>query len=198
MRMCQACHDSLGCEQTHPRIVIHSGAGPACGVCSKGTTEMECFSPAANEIDSYNRALHIFGLSMRRKFILNMGKGKGGWRDIQYDYAIKRLLQEAGELSAALMHAGLGGSSPQEVDDEASDVANFAFFIGYRALQDDARNRAVIAQADEAWVAMRRKNGECLNKEGPCDTPGNPVESYCEVCKAKLAKRDTERREVKT
>lgn len=140
MRVCEGCHGNFGCAQKHPVSVIH--CGDPCGVCSKAVTAMDCFAPIANEISSYNGAMAVFTLSMRAKFLENL-KVKGGWQEIGYDYALKRLLHEAGELAVELMTFVKGPATLRGIIDEAADVANFALFIGNRALDEDSRNRAI-------------------------------------------------------
>lgn len=146
MTVCEECHASLGCKAEHLRTVIH--CGQACGVCSRERTNFVCESPIANEIASYNRAVALFTLSMRAKFLMNL-KDKGGWQDIHYEYAFKRLLHESGELGVELMAFLKGPVNWRAIIDEASDVANFAMFIGNRAHTEDSQNRAMIKHTEE-------------------------------------------------
>lgn len=146
MRVCEKCHANLGCEQTHPAVVLH--CGEACGICTGGTTAYECFCPVANEVASYNRAVHVFSLRMRAKFLENL-KDKGGWQEIGYGFAIKRLLHEAGELAEVLTEWPIGPSQWPRIMDEAADVANFAAFIGSRASVEESQHRSFVKHTDD-------------------------------------------------
>lgn len=156
MRVCADCHAAMGCEGVHPVTILH--VGPECGVCSSPRTDFECTSPAANELASYNVAVKHFTLSMRRKFIDNMHK-KGGWRQITYDFAFKRLLAEAGELGVELMAPIKGPMNWDRIVNESSDVANFSVFIGSLAASEAAQLAASIKHTDEilAKVAAEKK-----------------------------------------
>lgn len=145
MRICIKCHENLGCEATHPLVVLH--CGEVCGVCSGAVTGYDCVSPIANEIASYNRAVALFTLSMRAKFVMNL-KEKGGWQKIPWDFAIKALNKEVGELAAALLAPVKGSSDFRAIIDESADVANFALFFADRAHNEDASIRAIRARMD--------------------------------------------------
>lgn len=154
MRICEKCHETLGCEAAHPRVVLH--CGEVCGLCSGAVTGFDCTAPIANEIASYNRAVALFNLSMRAKFVMKL-KEKGGWQGIHYDYALKRLHQESGELSAALMSFPKGPSELRAIVDEAADVANFALFIANRASTEDASDRALQKHTTEILAKLEAK-----------------------------------------
>ena len=45
---------------------------------------------------------------------------------------------------------------------------------------------------------MRKGMGECYSTTGPCDRQlGLAPDAYCDVCKAALAKKDTQKLEAK-
>lgn len=190
MRMCLKCHGATRCETPHQKVVLR-GAGPPCGICSGELTEVDCSSPMAREVHSFNMALANFGLSMRRKFIENLDKG--GWQDIDYAYALARLLHEAGELSEKLMVPVKGPTAYEGIVDEASDVANFALFLHHRARLEQARDEGIAKIAHEAWVKIKKERGECYNPDGPCRDVALTPEKFCDVCKEKIAAEETKR-----
>jgi hypothetical protein len=151
MRVCANCHASFGCDHVHPVTIIH--CGEPCGVCSGPRTELDCVSPVAREIDSYNKAVAHHVLSMRRKFLMNLND-KGGWQEIDYGFAIKRLNHEVGELAAALLPAIKGPSQYQAIIDESADVSNFAVFIGDRASREDFTQRSIQKYTDEVIAKL--------------------------------------------
>jgi len=196
MKICDKCHGLIVCGETHTLVNTH-GIPQSCGFCGSRAIDYECQSPAAIEIGEFNRAADRFLLRMRVKFIENMAKGKGGWRTIDWAYTVKRLMHEMGEFTERCMTFVKSDACLDAIVSEAADLANFALFAATRAMDESAVDRAIRERADAAWVEMRKKNGECCNPVGPCDTPGIPVGTYCEVCKARFAKKDTERREVR-
>jgi hypothetical protein len=156
MRICLPCHDALACENQHDRIILRApGAGPTCGICGGDLTDVECFCPAAREIDSFNRAMRTFSLSMRRKFIQNMDKG--GWQDIDWGFGIKRLLHEAGELAEVCSKPIKGLYELPEIIDESSDVANFALFLACRAWTTQAIDKSIAERTDKALKEAESK-----------------------------------------
>lgn len=157
MRVCLSCHKNLGCEERHPTVMLH--CGEVCGVCSGGATAHDCNSPVAREIDSYNRAVRTFSLRMRAKFLANL-RDKGGWQEIGYDYALKRLLHEAGELSTPLMTFVKSQDTLSSIVDEAADVANFAMFIGSRAQQEFAREESIRKHTDETLARLEAEKNK--------------------------------------
>lgn len=72
------------------------------------------------EKDRGNTETKIFVAAMRRKLAANAHKG--GWKDCDPDWLLKRLRQEVDELEEAVQKG-------QGVLGEAADVANFAMFI---------------------------------------------------------------------
>ena len=124
-----------------------------CGICADDLTEVDCFCPAAREIDSFNRSVQTLALAMRRKFIENMDKG--GWADIDWGFGVKRLNHEVGELAEACMAPIKGPSDWQAIIDESADVANFAVFLATRARQEDSTNRSLIKRTDEVLAKQK-------------------------------------------
>lgn len=156
MRLCLTCHDGLECENKHEVVLLRApGAGPTCGICGDVKTEVECFCPAAREIDSFNRAMSIFQLSMRRKFIEHMDKG--GWKEIDWGYGMNRLLHEAGELAQVLSHPVKGLYELPAIIDESADVANFALFLACRAWTEQTRNKSIAERTDKALKESEAK-----------------------------------------
>jgi hypothetical protein len=186
--MCEKCHGAL-CQDEHPKIVLH--VGYECGLCSGKVTEVDCHSPAAREIESFNMALKVFCLSMRRKFVTHLDKG--GWQEIGNDYAFKRLLHEAGELSEQLMIPIKSCDTLLKIVDEAADVANFALFLANRAMTEESRERSLRKMSDEAVEKYMLSAGKCYC---PLENP-IPPEKLCGTCKAKAAKKDTVKLETK-
>lgn len=152
MRVCLKCHGNLGCDKQHEIVILH--CGEVCGVCSGGATAFDCYSPVAREIDSYNRAVSRFTLRMRAKFLASLND-KGGWQEIGYDYALKRLLHEAGELSTPLMTFVKNQETLQAIVDESADVANFAAFIGSRAADEHAREESMRSHTEEILAKVK-------------------------------------------
>ena len=135
--LCAECHKLLGCDTAHPL----SGRPDACGICSGYRLLVHCHCKAAQEIALYNAALRSFVLGMRAGFIENM-QNKGGWREIHYGFAARKVLEEAGELAEAL----IGGHSRDwhvPVMREAADLANFAMFIHSRAGAEASAARSI-------------------------------------------------------
>ena len=180
MRVCLKCHASLGCEIDHLAHSMNSRLLPGmepCGVCQDPLTHVACDCAAAQEIRAFNGALRAFGMAMRRKFIQNMDKG--GWRDIDWGFALKRLNREVGELSEALVVGAFGPYEQQRVLDESADVANFALFIGSRAAAEENRH----------WSISRVSAHADAKTEAPqCGTFGLPMQHWCEKCAAVAAK----------
>ena len=159
MRICLKCHDGLACENQHTRVILRAPAvGLPCGICAGDITEVDCFCPAAREIDNFNRSVQSLALAMRRKFIENMDKG--GWADIGWGYGIKRLNHEVGELAEACAVPIKGPADWQAIVDESADVANFAVFLATRAMQEDSTNRSLIKRTDEILAAQEQKKAE--------------------------------------
>lgn len=149
--MCLKCHGNLGCDQAHPIVILH--CGEACGVCGGGATAHDCNSPVALEIHSYNLAVKRFSLRMRAKFLANL-RDKGGWQEIGYGFAIKRLLHEAGELSEVLTEWPTGPSQWPRIIDESADVANFEVFIGSRAADEESQHQSFVKHTDEIMAKV--------------------------------------------
>lgn len=145
MRICEKCHEHMACGEKHSGAVIH--VGPPCGVCNRFPTHMECFSPAAREIESFNLAAGVFLLRMRARFIENMHKG--GWQEIPYGFAFRKLCEEVGELSEPVGAFPHGYLELPQIQDEAADVGNYALFIYNRAAQEEATNLAIQKRTDE-------------------------------------------------
>jgi hypothetical protein len=113
----------------------------------------ECYHKAAREIDGFNAAMKGFVLEMRARFIENMHKG--GWQEIDYAFAARRVLEEAGELTEALL-AGKGRDWHLPVMREAVDVANFALFIHSRAGTEAHAARSREKMVDERLAGERK------------------------------------------
>lgn len=126
MWVCSVCHDALGCEIVHGIPMMGR-----CGICGRAGDVRECFCGAAREIASLNRALDGLAMEMRARFIENM-LHKGGWQEIPYGFAARKVMEEAGELAEALIE-GKSRDWHVRVMKEAADVANFALFIHSRA-----------------------------------------------------------------
>lgn len=156
MRLCGKCHDGMPCENEHPRVTLRApGAGPECGLCGGDVTEVECYSPVAREIDSFNMAARRFLLRMRAKFVENIDKG--GWAEIDWGYALKRLNHEVGELAEHLTVPIKGPVDWDAIIDEAADVSNFSLFLATRASTEIARNDGIAKLADEAMAKFKAK-----------------------------------------
>ena len=77
--------------------------------------------------------LYHFAMIMEGQ--LQEHEGRGGWRGEPLDYLFKRLVEETGELSAAL----LGHKDKEKMIRECADVANFAMMIADNLRQASAR-----------------------------------------------------------
>lgn len=77
--------------------------------------------------------LRAFVLVMQLKLYEN--EHKGGWQDCSMSYLLRRLQGELGEVKRAMK----ANKTPDEVDRECADVANFAMMIAdnYREAFED-------------------------------------------------------------
>lgn len=146
MRVCEKCHGNFSCEIKHAKAAVH--CGPPCGVCNGPRTEIECFAPVAREIDAWNRACQHFILLMRARFIENLDKG--GWQEIPWGFALRKLCEEVGELGEVLTAPVKGYLELPLIKNEATDVGNFACMIAMRAAQEQAQNEGLAKLADQA------------------------------------------------
>jgi len=81
----------------------------------------------------------VYHFAMIMEGRLQEHEDRGGWRDEPLDYLFKRLVEEMGELSAAL----LGHKDKEKMIRECADVANFAMMIA-----DDLRHASARSPND--------------------------------------------------
>lgn len=83
------------------------------------------------------KEVHEFAKVMETK--LRKRDGYGGWRHLPLSYVMEKLKAEMRELEIAVQY-----ESPQEVMNEAADLANFAMFIfDIMKTQEDTRDNLV-------------------------------------------------------
>jgi NTP pyrophosphatase (non-canonical NTP hydrolase) len=76
--------------------------------------------------------LAAFYRRMERKLLLNAGKG--GWEDNSLESLLALLMREVSELTRSIRHED-GMIAPDDIADEAADVANHAMMIADVASQ---------------------------------------------------------------
>ena len=81
----------------------------------------------------------VYHFAMIMEGRLQEHEDRGGWRDEPLDYLFKRLVEEMGELSAAL----LGHKDKEKMIRECADVANFAMMIADDLRHASARSPAM-------------------------------------------------------
>jgi len=93
--------------------------------------------------------LYHFAMVMEGRLLEH--EDRGGWRDEPLDYLFKRLVEETGELSAAL----LAHKDKEKMIRECADAANFAMMIADNLRRASARrNEEMRREASEYWKAV--------------------------------------------
>jgi NTP pyrophosphatase (non-canonical NTP hydrolase) len=89
----------------------------------------ECFS---DRFALINRAITHFSEEMRKKLVKNIHKRE--WTEMPLDLIVERLLGEVSELKVAIRY-----ETPEDVQAEAADIANFALFVFDRSRKEQEK-----------------------------------------------------------
>lgn len=91
------------------------------------------------EFEQVRPSVQWFALQMEKK--LQENDHKVHWNECGIDYLMSRMVQEYGELVAAVWDLREENGSPEAVISEAADVANFVHMIADNLREDQSKKR---------------------------------------------------------